>query len=154
MKESAKLRAVNTVSMWKLNFFDNIFCVNRVRVKQDLFLVSSRATSQLTLWTKPAPPQGMLGSLAAGESACQRPESGSENLCKFESRNKRNSKAESSHSCRLNLLLKRYYQNIPQPWTWKWGCTVKCCLNAGLLYINGVKMGTDLDLDKFYRSAP
>lgn len=56
--------------------------VNLVRANQRLCLMSSWATSQLTLWTKPAPPQGMLGSLAAGESACQRPESGSENLCK------------------------------------------------------------------------
>lgn len=42
----------------------------------------SSAASQLTLGTKPALLQGMLGSLAPGESTCQCPESGSENLCK------------------------------------------------------------------------
>lgn len=35
---------------------------------------------------------------------------------KFESRNKSSNKADSTHSCRLSLLLKRYHQNIPQSW--------------------------------------
>lgn len=124
MKDDAELWAVrcageNSYLMW-----------TRSGAKQGLSLTSSRATSQLTLWTKASPATKHAGKFGSWWKCLP---TSSERLwkslqglkMKFESRNKRSSKAESSHSCRLSLLLKRHHQNIPQPWTWKWGCTVK-----------------------------
>lgn len=64
----------------------------------------------------------MLGSLAAGESACQRPENAPKKSLpglkmKFERRSEESGKAESFRSCSRGFLLKRYRQSIPQSQT-------------------------------------
>lgn len=117
MKDSAKLRAVNTVCMWKLHPSDSMLFISYKPGKSEAGFVSHVEQSNFTVnFVNKAGP----ATRHAGKFGCwwERLPTSRERLwkslqglkMKFESRNKRSSKAESSHSCRLSLLLKRYYQ--------------------------------------------